>query len=207
MEAGTKREIRKRILARRDAMGPEERQEKSRLICQRILDDPLFLSAYHILCYVNCKSEVETLGLMEEALRLGKRVYCPLVNGTDMEFYRITGLHELRAGFHDILEPPARKRMRYAPERETQTGKKEKERTVMIMPGAAFDRFCHRIGYGGGYYDRYLEKAGTFPKLAAAFSIQVADEIPYEPHDVLPDAIVTETEIVRLTDLTERRGK
>ncbi|MBO5093448.1 MAG: 5-formyltetrahydrofolate cyclo-ligase [Lachnospiraceae bacterium] len=190
MEAGTKKEIRKHMLAQRDAMVPKERHEKSVRICERIQAHPLFLSAKHILCYVNYRSETETLGLIAEALRLGKWVYCPLVDGTEMDFYRISGIEELHAGFHGILEPPMLRRMRYVP----QPG--SAEQTLMIMPGAAFDRSCHRIGYGGGYYDRYLQKAGNPPKIAAAFSIQVADAVPYEAHDICPDAVVTETEII-----------
>lgn len=190
MEAGIKKEIRKRMLAQRDAMEPEERREKSVRICRRILSHPLFLSARYILCYVNYKSEVETIELIQEALRLGKWVYCPLVDKTEMEFYRITGIDGLHAGFHGIQEPSACEQMRYVPQ------KGREMQTLMIMPGAAFDRFCHRIGYGGGYYDRYLEKAGDLPKLAAAFSVQVADAVPYEAHDVCPDVVVTETEII-----------
>ena len=75
-----------------------------------------------------------------------------------------------------------------------------KRQALMIMPGVAFDRANHRVGYGGGFYDRYLEKHPQLERVAIAFSFQMLPEVPTEPTDICPQIIVTEEEICYLTD-------
>lgn len=185
METVTKKDIRKKFLVLRDAIQPEDRRRKSSKIQETVIQHSLFAQSEYILCYVNYKSEAETIDLIRSSIELGKQVYCPLVTGKEMEFYRILSTDELKSGFHGILEPLRREEMRYIP-----AGKQD--RTLMIMPGAVFDSARHRIGYGGGYYDRYLEKADGIHTLAAAFSVQIAEKIPFEEHDIRPQLIVTE---------------
>ena len=180
-----KQKIRREVLAVRNQMPERIWADKSRRIEERILAHPALTAAEHILCYVNYQKEAETVYLMEQCLARGKRVYCPLVSDTDMDFSRIAALSELQSGFRGILEPPRRRECLYVPQTEYHGA-------VMIMPGAVFDRQRRRIGYGGGYYDRYLQRAGAVVTLAAAFALQVKERIPSEPHDICPDAIVTE---------------
>ena len=125
---------------------------------------------------------METAEILKYCLKEGKAVYCPRVTGKEMDFYRISAVEELAAGFHGILEPPG------APERLFRPGKK----ALMVMPGVVFDRQHHRIGYGGGYYDRYLQGLQGIVTAALAFSFQVVEEIPAEPHDIRPQIILTE---------------
>ena len=66
----------------------------------------------------------------------------------------------------------------------------------MIMPGVAFDRENHRVGYGGGFYDRFLEKHPDIQRIAVAFSFQMMSEVPVEPTDIFPQIIVTENDII-----------
>ena len=73
----------------------------------------------------------------------------------------------------------------------------KEEEGLMLMPGVAFDEHCHRVGYGGGYYDRYLEKHPGLVHIALAFEFQVFPEVPFEAHDILPQMIVTETRMIR----------
>ena len=68
---------------------------------------------------------------------------------------------------------------------------------LFIMPGLAFDYDFHRIGYGGGFYDRYLSEDNTFIKAALAFDFQLLESIPYEEHDLKPDYIITQTQFIR----------
>lgn len=68
----------------------------------------------------------------------------------------------------------------------------------MIMPGVAFDNNCHRVGYGGGFYDRYLEKHPKVKRIAAAFEFQILPEVPTEPTDIAPEMIVTEKQIITI---------
>jgi len=182
---GLKKDIRKEILAIRESMEEQAWREKSRRIIGTLTGHPRFLSAEHILCYVNYRREVETTAFLEYCLRIGKAVYCPKVKGTEMEFYRIFAMEELEPGFHGILEPPPEEGNLFLPE-----GKEGN--TLIVMPGAVYDRHRHRIGYGGGYYDRYMGKIPGVFSIAPAFSFQVRDEIPYETHDIHPHVILTE---------------
>lgn len=148
LPAEEKKQIRHRVLARRDALTGQEQRRASCLITERLLGHQWFYRAGSLLCYVSYGSELDTRELIREALRLGKEVYVPRVGeGRQMDFYRIGALEELQPGFHGILEPPDTARI-YAGKRA--------ERALMLMPGVAFDLYGNRLGYGGGYYDRYL---------------------------------------------------
>ena len=160
---------------------------------------PIFLSAKHVLCYVNYKSEVETIPIIEKCFSMKKHVYCPCVTGREMDFYEIFSLSDLKEGYRGILEPEKQeKRIFQLPQNES---------VLMIMPGAVFDRERHRIGYGGGYYDKYLAKIGSeyekngvklplFSTVALAFSMQISDKVEQQEHDICPQMIVTEKEII-----------
>lgn len=186
--ADSKREIRSHFLKLRDQIPEDVRREKSIEITRRIGRHPWYEEAEDILCFVSFRSEVDTSFLILESLKAGKRVYCPRVttDGNSMEFYRITSTEELKSGYRGIMEPPA------ITERRFQAGE---HCALMILPGAAFDSECHRIGYGGGCYDRYLEETHTsFHTIAAAFSEQIASEIPSEFHDIRPELVITDKE-------------
>lgn len=216
----TKGELRKTALALRDRLSPEKRYEKSLQIVEHIRAHRAYQEAAALLVYASFRSEVETFSLMEQAFADGKAVFAPKVLGREMEFYRIRSLAELSPGCMGIPEPEpdleksypvwkneqeaaclTEEQMRVgAGAREDADGKKPAQargsHTLLCMPGVAFDRAGHRIGYGGGYYDRYLKKEGKEPltTMALAFSCQLFDEIPTEPHDMRPACIVTERE-------------
>lgn len=148
LPAEEKKQIRRRVLARRDALTSQEQRRASCLITERLLGHQWFYRAGSLLCYVSYGSELDTRELIQEALRLEKEVYVPKVEeNRRMDFFRIGALEELQPGFHGILEPRDTARI-YVGE-----GAK---RTLMLMPGVAFDICGNRLGYGGGYYDRYL---------------------------------------------------
>ncbi|MDE7177182.1 MAG: 5-formyltetrahydrofolate cyclo-ligase [Lachnospiraceae bacterium] len=203
----TKREIRERALALRDALLPAERAAYSKEIIDKITRLDCYRNAAALLVYVSFRSEVETGMLIENALVDKKAVFSPVVSGREMEFFRITSLNELKSGYQGILEPAQEAEASY---REWMRQKEiSSTRTLLCMPGAAFDRERNRIGYGGGYYDRYLsalsaeqeKRTENIETIALAFSCQIFAEIPREPHDLRPDRIVTEREII-----AERNG-
>lgn len=164
-----KKRIRHQMLAVREALTKEEQQRASCLITERLLGHQCFYRALKLLCYVSYGSELDTRELIGEALRLGKQVYVPKAGeNRQMNFFQIGGLEELRPGFHGILEPSESAPV-YMGAQLTSDGNettavpgknrdqpKQKERTLMLMPGVAFDLYGNRLGYGGGYYDRYL---------------------------------------------------
>jgi len=194
-----KRKLRKQILALRDAIPIEEREEKSRRITETLISMPLYKEADTILIYVNYQSETGTTDLVNKALADGKRVFAPRVSGETMEFYQMTGMGDLQEGYKGIKEPVSGRIF----DEGAATG-----HVLMLMPGAVFDEECHRIGYGKGFYDRYLERISemgiSVRTLALCYECQVLPEIPFEKHDLRPQAVLTETQFRDRSDGADR---
>lgn len=185
-----KREIRERILEQRNKLTPEEVSAASKVICSRIAAHPRFEEAKLVMCYMDFRNEVMTLPLIQECLLRGKRVALPRVGKRNDQAWELS-IHEIvdlardcRPGTFGIPEPV-----------ESLTAPVD-EKTIdfVVVPGVAFDLHKHRIGYGAGFYDRFLRRVrpDCF-KAAAAFDLQVVDKLPAEEHDIPVDAIVTET--------------
>lgn len=181
--------IRKKALQARDAMSEEERREKSGLIMNRFMRTPCYQEAEALLVYVDYKSEVETTGLIGCALNAGKKVYCPKVEGEEMEFYRIGDMSELVSGYRGIREPEGIGEKRFE-----QAMLSADKKAVMIMPGSAFDRERNRIGYGKGYYDKYIERHPGLYTVAVCFACQLQEQVPSDKYDRKPRILMTEWE-------------
>lgn len=188
-----KKKLRKEALSQRDAMHQKEREEKSRDIREKLFAMDVYKEAPCILSYVNYKSEVMTESILSQALADGKQLFVPKVSGQEMEFYQITALEELSPGYQGIREPSAGKS--FAEVRES-LSKQGAPLPLMLIPGAAFDAKRHRIGYGAGFYDKYLQKTAeagiSLHTLALGFECQMVQDIPAEAHDVRPDMLLTE---------------
>lgn len=152
----TKARIRQRMLALRDAMQIQERKGKSAKIMARVTETLWYKEADILLTYISYRSEVDTESLIQNAFAEGKKVYCPRVEGEGMNFYEILSSEELEEGYRGIKEPQGRD------ERRFQLDKSQGKKCLMILPGSAFDEEGNRIGYGKGYYDRYLEKSSGY---------------------------------------------
>ena len=186
MTADQKKEIRQEVKRRRAEAAPESLHENSLKIKDAFTELEAYKNAALLLAYVDAKREVETRLLMAQAWKDGKKVAAPRVDGDGiMHYYYIESLQDLESGSFGIMEPK-----KDCPLCEAEEG-------LMLMPGVAFDEHCHRVGYGGGYYDRYLEKHPGLVHIALAFEFQVFPEVPFETHDILPQMIVTETRIIR----------
>lgn len=182
----SKRHIRKSVLKLRDELTERERRDKSRAIIGKLMNTGAYEEAEVVLSYVSYKSEVITEEMIEAALKDGKRVYCPRIDKDDMEFYRIMSMEDLTTGYKGIREPmPNGDRLLSG--RDISMSK-----CLMIMPGSAFDRERNRIGYGKGYYDRYLERYPQLPTIAVCFECQLVEKIPAEAYDIKPAVIMTE---------------
>ena len=194
----TKKEIRKAVLAERSALDEETVALASQVICRRIMDIDAYEEATDLCLYMPMKNEVDVLLLAEAAEEAGKRVWVPKVvekstgKGDDkkagvMVFNRFTGLGEedILTGAYDI--------------RESRSGEilEPGEGTLIIMPGAVFTPWKDRIGYGGGFYDRFLEEHPECRTIAVCYDLQVVDELPVEAHDRKPDYVVCETSVFR----------
>lgn len=217
--------VRRRILAVRDGMSDEDRRGFDAKIRKFVLTRQAYKEAQVILAYASYRSEVDTTALIRQALADKKAVFVPKVSGEEMEFWQISGLEDLRKGYRGIPEPaesisfPAWAVQKLHSENisiqddiDLDTGADKDGaricRGMMWMPGAVFDRQRHRIGYGKGFYDRYLyglenlkeTLRGSHGQLhmtltALAYHSQILEEIPYEPHDIRPDMIITENGI------------
>lgn len=202
----SKKELRKTILQKRDSLSPEQRHRKSQAITKRVIAHKSFQSAEKVLLFASYKSEVDTTELIRHALELGKQVYLPKVaydentQRDEMEFYRIFSEAELHEGYKGIREPEANTSTKF---QGLQAGKEQIQaqqsapgtHILIILPGAVFDRNGNRIGYGGGFYDRFLVRCEkSVYKMGIAFECQVManDILETEPHDVRVDTVITE---------------
>lgn len=181
-----KKAVRKEILALRDALSVAERQRGNLLVTEKIAGHQWYYGAEYLLLFAGYGSEIDLSFLAEDALKKGKKVYFPKVKGKEMNFYRVTDLAELEKGYKGIFEPKGDTGI--FPGEEGQTSLVDK--TLMIMPGVAFDRQRRRIGYGGGYYDRYLADKPWLRTIAAGYRCQLLLEIPSDEQDIRPGQII-----------------
>lgn len=173
---------------RRKTLASSDRQKRQTAAMENLLSLPELQRAECIYPFVSCGTEIDTLEIIQYLLTEGKqRIGVPRVTGEQMEFVEIHSLDDLRLGAMDILEPVEGEIM-------------EAGEGIMLMPGLAFDKRGNRVGYGAGYYDRYLEQydTGDLYKAGYAFDFQILDEIGAEEHDRRVDCIVTECNIYRI---------
>jgi 5-formyltetrahydrofolate cyclo-ligase len=178
-----KRALRREFLARRQAMPHALWREKSEAIARRVLAMPEVQHAGTVLAYVSSKdNEVDTIAIIEALLREGHRVAAPRVTGPGlMEWRLIASMQDLAPGEFGVLEPRVEQTELYEDFRPTD---------VCLVPGVAWDRRGYRVGYGMGFFDRFLR---GFPGLSMglAFSEQLS-EFPVESHDMAVAGMVVE---------------
>lgn len=177
-----KRALRKAMLQQLRALPQKQIQTWSEEIAHRVCQMEAFQQAETVCVFISMPGEVDTRPLIEAAMAAGKKTAAPKIKDGRMEFVLFAADSDLQKGFFGILEPMGDQ----GPE-----GK-----TLIIMPGVVFDQTCRRIGYGGGYYDRYLAEHPQLATVAVAFDLQVLDRIPEEAHDLKPGAVVTEQRTV-----------
>ncbi len=180
-----KKMLRREILARRNALTPSEQERAEVLITERILGHQWFYGSEILLAFSSYGSEIRTCQILEEALRKGKRVYLPRVEGSEIEFYRFRNFSELTGGYRGILEPDGHTEKFVCEEENVQ-------KTLLLLPGVAFDPYRNRMGYGRGFYDRFLADKGALQlrSIAIGHSCQMVDRLPAEEHDVKPYQII-----------------
>jgi 5-formyltetrahydrofolate cyclo-ligase len=192
-----RQDLRKQVLGLRDRLSDSERLEKSRLAAENILGLQELVHWSTLFIYVNFRSEVETLDLIHSCLAMGKQVAVPLVEPESVSMITVVindPERELAPGYYGIPEPDLQKSHRVAPE----------EIDAAFIPGSVFDIHGGRLGYGGGYYDRFLvNDAPQAKRIGVAFDMQIVDRVPLEPHDQPLDILITETRIIRITHKEE----
>lgn len=182
--------LRREKLKERNQLSEAYREQKSLEIKDKLLALDLIKEATDILIYVSFHSEVSTKELMEQLLKLGKNVFCPKVIGKDMEFFQIKSMQDLKEGYMGIQEPDERIEMSFRLH-YSDLMEQEQNHVVMILPGAVFDKYGNRIGYGGGFYDRYLDRCPIQNTVGICFPCQMVDCVPTELFDKPVKRIIT----------------
>jgi 5-formyltetrahydrofolate cyclo-ligase len=185
-----KKELRKKVQELRDAIDPEQRKLLSARVAGNLWSVPEFAAAESILFFMSFRSEVDTVPMIRRALGEGKVTCVPCTDdgNKSMVASRVMDLEaDLEVGNYDILEP-REECLRPVPAGEID---------VVLMPGVAFDPCGGRLGYGGGYYDRFLEKCDpSCALIAVAFEIQIIEHVPCADHDARIHKIVTEKRVI-----------
>lgn len=183
-----KRSLRSSMLARRNALPVDVWQANSQAAQQRLMAVDAFQRAARLALYAPLRHEVDTVLLLKAARQAGKRVFYPLVCDDRLTFHEVETSAQLRQGSFGILEPCPVDTAAVAPDFD-----------LMVVPGVAFDLRGHRIGFGKGYYDRYLAGLASLPTLVGlCHDFQVCSEVPSEGHDVRMHYLVTETRVVQM---------
>ena len=183
MQSTNKKMTRNTIKEMRLALNKEEVMECSKACVSKVLQFPELIEAKTVCVYMPTGNEIDTTEIIRYCKENEKRLAAPRVNGDTMEFYYFTDETDMEQGAYDIWEP-------------TGTEAVEDEESLVIMPGVAFDLSCNRIGYGKGYYDRYLSAHPRMKKVALAYDFQIVGRIKREVHDVRPDVVVTESRVI-----------
>ena len=191
-----KRKIRQEFLKKRNNLSRDEIKSKSEKIEKELFSLPEFQRAKTVMFYVSFRSEVETEKMTRNALKLKKKIVIPVVHGEKIVVSEIKNLKkELTKGSFGIKEPKKEFRRRV----------NQKEIDLVVVPGVVFDKSGGRLGYGRGYYDRFLRSKSIRSRMSRsrqcaliglAFDLQIARKIPLVKGDMKVDKIVTESGIV-----------
>lgn len=181
-----KKSLRSVLRQKRNNLTAVEIEVLSKQITNRLVGTIMYKECTHICVYEAFRNEVSCQYIKEQAFQDRKRVYIPVTDEASktMEFYEITKDTMYREGNYGIIEPIL-----------GENSKTLQENALILMPGLGFDRNKHRLGYGGGYYDKYIAIHIDHVTAALCYDFQIVGELPCEEHDILPDYVVTESEI------------
>ncbi|MEA0554887.1 5-formyltetrahydrofolate cyclo-ligase [Lysinibacillus irui] len=175
--------LRNKVKEALSTMSDNTYHSQSLAIVKKVLQEPYIIEANTIGLTISNKPEVDTFLLIEELWQLGKKVAVPKCHPKtrEMSFYAIDSFAQLETIYMHLREP--------IPERCEFVDANEMD--VILVPGVVFDRYGYRIGYGGGYYDRYVLNYKKGKLLSMLFDEQIIDRVPTEEHDCPVDIIVT----------------
>ena len=171
-----KRALRREIAAQKRALSPAQIEAASADLTAQLLAHPLFRAARSLYAYLSYNQEVRTLPIIRQAQAIGKRVAVPKVYGDEMRFLWLDDPDQVAPGAYGIPEPIA-----------------DDDTALVLMPGLAFDPEGRRLGYGGGFYDRFLAKEPNHPLVALCYGFQMFDHLETEAHDIPVDLVIADT--------------
>lgn len=167
-----KPELRQLVQRKKQAMSPEVIRRKSNALAELLYGTPQYQLARTIYCYASFNQEVYTVPIMLRALRDGKRVAVPRMTESGLRFIQIDTPDTLQPGKMGIPTPPAGGTPLDDPS------------ALVLVPGLAFDIKGSRVGYGGGWYDRFLKEEPVHPTVALCYDFQIFEQLPADDYDV-----------------------
>lgn len=194
-----KRDLRETYKKKRAAMPSQVKKTKDQAICRQVLKMREYKRYDLFLCFVSLPEEIDTKPLIEQALQDGKTVAVPycIPKTRDLEFYKITSLAELEVRTYGVLEP--------IPEIKNKIT--NFENSLCILPGLAFDRYGYRLGYGGGYYDRFLSKKFKGVTAGICYQSCIRGKLIHGRYDISADFLVTERGIRKSWKQRNTKGR
>ena len=173
-----KKTLRTKIREQKRAMTPEMIEAASGKLVQMFLKTELYCNAKTLYGYLPYNQEVRTVPILQQALADGKKVAVPKVYSNEMKFIYLSDLTQVAEGYAGIPEPIAD-----GPVGDDPTA-------LVLMPGLAFDKEGHRIGYGGGFYDKFLAEEPNHSTIALCYDFQVVEDLPTEEFDIPVDCVL-----------------
>lgn len=173
-----KKELRRSIRERKRAMTEGEIVSRSEALAKLFLSSEAYQNAKTIYGYLPYNQEVRTVPMLEQALKDGKRVAVPKCYGDEMKFIFLEDLTKVEKGYANIPEPIADE-----PVADDKTA-------LVLMPGMAFTEEGNRMGYGGGFYDKFLAAEPDHPTVALCYDFQMVDYIPTDDYDIPVDRVL-----------------
>lgn len=183
-----KKLLRKSMIEKRDALEASYRASADIRINNILIKEDYYKTSKNIFIYLGFGSEINTSIYIKEFLKDGKKIYVPRIKkGTRiMEAVEIHDLEDLKENNYGILEPS-----------DEEQGVNKEALDLIILPGIAFDEKGGRLGYGGGYYDIFLQDISIdVTRVALAYEFQIVNSIPLEEHDIKANYIITEERII-----------
>ncbi len=177
--------LRKHLLEKRDATSAELRDIASERIHENLKKNSSFIDAQNIACYFPIGSEVNTYDIMLNVLKQDKNLLLPKIIDDDIQFYIVSNLEKLEKGSFEIMEP-------------RDSCEKAKKIDCVLIPTVGVSKLGVRLGYGKGYYDRFLSSTEAV-KISLTYSKQIVKSIPNDPHDIKMDWIITEDENIQIS--------
>ncbi len=188
-----KKKLRSRVLSHRKNLSSNAIKKISSAIDEKLRKLELYKSSKNIMFFVSKEGEIDTVTIIKRDIGL-KNIFVPKVSGKKLEVYRIKDFErDLSMGKFGILEP-----------NKNAVRKCRANVDLVIVPALVFDRQGHRLGYGQGYYDRFLSKIRAEKRVGVIYSEYLVDRISREPHDVPVRTIVTEKGVVKIEARDER---
>jgi len=179
-----KDQLRKQMMKKRSSLSKKEKKIKDQSIYNQVVNDEDYNTADSVFLFLSFGSEIDTKKIIQDALDHSKKVFLPKVVGENLELFEVEDFENLERSKYGILEP-----------NENCQAIRNCSLDFILMPGLAFDQSGGRVGYGGGFYDRYISSLPNYekiPKVAIAYDFQIVDEVPMSRYDIPVDRIIVD---------------